>query len=256
MEKAHPACDVCRGIEFSKYRGGNAAGRELLRCLVCGVVAASPGLGSDRAAASGSEEGRESGEERRDPRMDRRRAAAVMRLIEGGRVLEMGCGPGHFLSALDPVRFKTTGLPGAPGSAALPQGHEESFDIVALFGGLGQAASPRATMMEVCRLLKPGGLAVIETPCVSSLTARLCGTRWEPLANPRAAWFFSGASLDRLAVTCGMVPFSSRTAFLTSWPQPGHLFHVARKSSETVRGELFAGVAAGTVRTQPIGATR
>ena len=250
MDKGYPSCDVCRGAAFSRYRRMSPAGRELIRCGACGVV-----------AAMSPREGRPVGEAPpipaapRDPRIDGRRAAEVMRLIEGGRVLEMGCGSGHFLSALDPVRFKTTGLPGAPGSAALPPGAEESFDVVALFGGLGSVASPRATMMEGCRLLKPGGLAVVETPCITSLTARFCGSRWQPLSDPASLWFFSGPTLERLATTCGLTPCSSRGPFLSGWPPPGNLFFVARKTSETVRLGSLAEVTASAVRARPIGAT-
>ena len=196
-------CDLCMGKEFEPYLEPGPSGRSLARCRGCGLVIAGPsgGEGATREPV------------RRDRRTDLRRAAAVMKIIPAGKVLEVGCGEGHFLSALDPARYEVVGtepdaetaaaagrriqesglrgavVHGSPMDASLPG---EVFDLVALFGSIATVTSPRSTCMEVTRVLRAGGFSVIETPSLSSLTALLCGAWWRPLRDPRAVCRRSG----------------------------------------------------------------
>jgi len=261
------SCDVCLGSDLAPYLDPGTCGRRLTRCSDCGLVSADPADG----------EGASLDTTERDPKVDRRRAAAVARLLGSGRVLEVGCGPGHFLAALDPARYEVVGVEpsarqaeeaargvtqaglrggvvaGNLASAGLPA---ETFDLVALFGSLSCAASPRSTCAEVSRLLRPGGYVLIETPSLSSFTAMLLGTRWKPLRDPHAAWFFTAACLERLATASGLAPGSTWLPLPVGWPGPGTLVYVARKSSIPQRAASLSDLATQVGTIAPIGVSR
>jgi SAM-dependent methyltransferase len=245
MITATLSCDVCLGPELQSYPAVSSCGRELLRCPQCGLVAARPGSPPV-----------EPGEPvPREPRDDERRAAVVRRLLPTGRILEIGCGEGRFLAAFEPNLYVVAGLEASEQDAELARERlravgsrggilsgdvathrlpAESYDMVALFGYLARCASPRATLMEVSRVLRPGGHVVIETPSLASLTARLRGPRWQPLRDPTADYFFTRATLRRLAISCGFEPGVSRPAIPAGWPHPGILVYLARKAGQPV----------------------
>jgi len=258
-------CDVCLGTSFEPFPGAARAGRELVRCRDCGLVAASgAGLESRGAALL-----------RRDERSDSRRAAAVMRLLPSGRVLEIGCAGGHFLAGLHPERYQVVGVePDGERAAAASRRIRnaglrgeilqetkiaplvsESFDLIAMFGTLGRCSSPRATLTELCRLLQNGGYAVIETPSLASLTARLLGPRWRPLREPGAGYFFTPAILDRLTSSCGFLPGSIRLPMLSGWPSPGTIVYLARKSCEPRKVSPLSDLVGSVPSIDPLGAT-
>lgn len=249
------SCDVCLGSDLVAHRAVEACGRPLVKCGSCGLVIAAERRSQDVPSRQ------------RDARTDAQRAALAMRLMPGGRVLEIGCSEGWFLEALDPKRYVAVGLeaPGAaaaaaaarlaargtrggviPGSLTPPASLEsESFDLVALFGTLERAHSPRAVLMETARVLRYGGQVLIETPSNSSLTARLLGARWAPLVDPLNAHIFHPPSLERLVSSCGLLPMRLRTALPVGLPRPGSILCVALKSSETVRAPELQSLAVG-----------
>jgi 2-polyprenyl-3-methyl-5-hydroxy-6-metoxy-1,4-benzoquinol methylase len=209
-------------------------------------------------------------------RTDLKRAAAVMRILPGGRILEVGCGAGSLLACLDPDRYEVVGVESsAPLAAearrrlaesgvrgAIVEGciteaklSSEGFDLVAMFGTLDNCPSPRTTFMKASELLRGGGYAVIETPSLSSLTARLYGMRWEPLRDPATEYFFTAASLERLATLCGLTSGAAWLTLLGGWPPPGTLLYVARKSGPPVKLADLADLAPEVRKMTPMGAT-
>lgn len=270
MDEQRLSCNICIGSNFEPYLEPLPCGRSLIRCRDCGLVAALPASGIDPAGAQTP------AHRLRDGRTDLRRAAAVMRIIPEGRVLEIGCGTGSFLAGLDPARYEVVGVEpsAAPAGEARRRLVEagargtilecrvteakltsEAFDLVAMFGTLGSSPSPRTTFMEASRLLHGGGYAVIETPGLSSLTARLCGTRWQPLSDPAAEYFFTTASLERLASLCGLSPGAAWLTLPVGWPSPGTLVYVARKSGSPVRLADLTELAPEVGKMAPMGAT-
>ena len=199
-----------------------------------------------------------------------------MRLISSGKVLEVGCGAGQALACLTPskyeavgvepnpdlaqaagARLKEAGLKGAILNSGLAEARlpAETFDLVALFGTLHTYSSPRAIFMEVSRLLKDGGYVVIETPSLSSLTARLWGSRWHPLRDPAADYLFTQPALERLASVCGVAAGTVLPPVPAGWPAPGMLVMVGRKSSVSVKAPGLASLAGQVRKMAPMGAT-
>lgn len=272
MDQWQSPCNLCLGSDFEPYLESSPCGRRLLRCRECGLVAAMGGSDSNPPTDAPKAPGT-----LRDPRTDQRRAAAVMRILETGKILEIGCGRGDFLAALDPKRYgvvgveafpadvfearrklKQRGSPGAILEGSVIDGHltTETFDLVAMFGSVAHCPSPRTTFMEVSRLLRPGGYVVIETPGLSSLTARICGTRWPPLNDPAAGFFFTTSTLERLAMTCGLTAGAVRLTLPIGWPSPGTLVYVARKSGDPCRSPLLGDLTPKVTRITPMGATQ
>lgn len=273
MATRSEACDLCLGSNLAPYRAPAPPGRELFCCCDCSLVTALP-----RTIQMERSGGRVALEKHplRDHRSDRRRASAVMRLIPSGRILEVDCERGYFLSALDPVRYETLGLEADPELAADAQSRlsgarlrgavvagtlqgaklaSASFDLVAIFGSLGKAASPRALLMEVSRLLKDGGHVVIETPSLTSLTARLRGARWQPLRDPDADYFFSPSSLERLGSVTGFSGGTIRMPMPVRWPSPGTLVYIARKTAVPYRQPSLVSLSDRLHRMSPARAT-
>jgi SAM-dependent methyltransferase len=210
----------------------------------------------------------------RDVRTDLKRAAAVMRILPAGKILEVGCGAGSLLACLDPARYEVVGVETSASLAAearrslaesgvrgvILEGciieaklSSETFDLVAMFGALGRCPSPRTALMKASGLLRGGGYAVIETPSLSSLTARLWGTRWQPLGDPTAEYFFTTATLERLTAVCGLTSGAAWLTLPIGWPALGTLVYVARKSGVPVR---LSELAPEVGKMTPMGATR
>jgi len=156
----------------------------LLRCGVCGSAVTAgepePGLYETGAYRPGT------------PRMhtlaqpllaafDRQRLSLLARLVApGARVLDVGAGRGRFVSAARAAGYDASGIePSGRGGAAIERvGIEDaqlpgaSLDAAVLWHVLEHVPDVRATLSEVARLLRPGGLAMIAVPN-DSLAVRL-----------------------------------------------------------------------------------
>jgi SAM-dependent methyltransferase len=127
-----------------------------------------------------------------------RRARVLARIlhdVKGKRILDVGCGRGYTLFALQQLGAEVFGTqPSAPaaeaagnligrerlfagelGDAAFPQ---QSFDAVTLWHVLEHVAAPVATLNEIARITKPGGLLYVEVPNAGGWAARTFGTAW------------------------------------------------------------------------------
>jgi SAM-dependent methyltransferase len=109
----------------------------------------------------------------------------------GGRVLEAGCGLAEFTVAARALGYRATGLDWAPDTVAIVRARfpdlgiqrgdvrhlpfaDGSFDAVYSPGVCEHfVEGPEAVLAETRRVLGPGGVALITTPCFNSLRRRL-----------------------------------------------------------------------------------
>jgi SAM-dependent methyltransferase len=157
----------------------------------------------------------------------RRILSTLRRLCPGGRLLDVGCATGDFLVEARRAGYEAAGLeisdyaagvakergldvfPGGLGDFPAPQG---SFDIVTMFHVLEHMEQPgEALRTHVKRLLRPGGILVVEVPNFASLRARLDGAEWEDLRPEQHRYHFTPRSLRNAAAVCGFRPLCLET---------------------------------------------
>jgi SAM-dependent methyltransferase len=153
-------------------------------------------------------------------RDQRHRTSFLARFRATGAVLDVGCGLGLFLRALDPAQWNRYGVEPMPvphqeaarwlgpdhvfrnelTAAALPA---EQIDVVTFWDSLEHLADPRATLTEAFRLLRPRGLVLISLPNFESYQAKHFREDWFALSLPYHLYHYTPATLTRLLETCG-----------------------------------------------------
>ncbi len=128
-------------------------------------------------------------------------------------LLDIGCGPGNFLSQLDRTVFEPHGLEPVAEAVnaaqkrglAVLQGDvlvsalgEAKYDIVTLWHVLEHIAQPDVALTRIHAALKEQGIVVIATPNTRSLACRMGREYWFHLDAPRHLHLFNEGNLSRL----------------------------------------------------------
>jgi len=153
-----------------------------------------------------------------------RRVQRIERLVkrqsQKPRVLDVGCGPGFLLRRFQARGWEvqgtelseqsaahareTLGLPmhvGDLASARFPDAH---FDAVVLWHVLEHVPCPQSTLVEVERILRPGGAVLVGVPNFGSLEARLARNKWFHLDVPRHLNHFTVPTLTWMLSSAGL----------------------------------------------------
>lgn len=151
-----------------------------------------------------------------------RRAGERLRRIElikePGRLLDIGCSLGYFVEAAQDRGWRASGVEissaaaeeargmgldvvaGTLESAAYPDG---SFDCVTMWDVLEHVPDPTAHMLEVRRVLAPGGLVVVGTPDLGHIRFRMKRESWRHLKPAEHIFYFRQSSIARLFAETG-----------------------------------------------------
>ena len=164
-----------------------------------------------------------------------RRDLADMHLNElpPGRLLEIGCGDGQFLDRMKGFGWTVEGVDfdakaadaakekfgidvkvGRLEEMRYPDG---SFDAVTMRHVIEHVFDPIATMREVRRILKPGGIVVVLTPNADSLGLRTYGPNWRGLEPPRHIHIFTPRTLDHVASKAGLETVRAYSTAVNAW---------------------------------------
>jgi SAM-dependent methyltransferase len=199
---------------------------ECARCRICFAGALDPGVLSDyypenyynpkaRPWYSASLRGRLSiGLVRQASR-----ARSATRGLRTGRVLDIGCGRGGFLTAMrsrgwDVVGMdwnasnartvsESLGLTVVGGEQALAGLEGDSFDLVTMFHVLEHEQEPWSLLERARTLLKPNGRLVVGVPSGDSVARGLFGQYWMGYDVPRHRYVFTPSSLRQLLGDAG-----------------------------------------------------
>ncbi len=234
------SCLVCGGVEvelfctaFDRFRNRPQPVWDILRCRGCGFGWTSPPLpeaeiplhypatylGNTARAIEEYLSGKIASS--RSWRGEAEKAEWVHRCRHSGTILDVGCGDGKFLWALDPKKWERTGVELSAETVSLvntripslrmiqgdiysPRLMKESFDVITFWHVLEHLPNPARNLRRASELLRNGGWLLISLPRFDSLQARIFRRHWYPFDDvPRHLYHFSLDSLDRLLGDAG-----------------------------------------------------
>lgn len=214
--EGHPVkiCHVCKGMRV--YYLFSACGHRVVRCDDCGLVFFNPQpsddelariYGADYFLGSESEAGREAAGELKQ-------ATAGLYLseirryhgLEAGRLLEVGCGEGDFLVLAEADGWQVTGVEFSPAACKIAQQRLKNgsvscgelqpaglpsaqFDLCVVSDVIEHVRSPLDFLLEIHRVLKPGGTLFIATPSIDSWSARFLRQKWMEFKAEHLTYF-------------------------------------------------------------------
>ncbi len=121
-----------------------------------------------------------------------------------GPVLDVGCGFGHFLLTGRELGYAVRGVEMCRENAEFVENRfgipvwqgdfldcpeTESFEVITLWDALEHIQNADRVVAKASRLLKDGGLLVVQVPQADSLIARLLGSRWWAMGPDHANYF-------------------------------------------------------------------
>ena len=142
------------------------------------------------------------------------RLELIRKIRPGGKLLEVGCARGDFLSVAREV-FDARGVEPNPdladSAARIAPVHRDiiertpwsGFDVVASFHVIEHVDSPRSFIQAAVERLNPGGLLVIETPNIDSYPFRILKGKWRQFI-PEHYYFFSPQTMTKLLAGQGL----------------------------------------------------
>lgn len=246
-------CPLCGGARYSRARGGpdyfmRLPGTfQLARCAGCGLLYQNPRppleeidryypnqYGSYDSARAGLRARRglmrrviERGQGKRSRLVDRAMPAAPG---QTRRLLDVGCASGLFLEMmqrqqgwqvegveLNEAAARATGerlgVPVFSGPFERASYPTAAFDAITLWDVLEHLHEPLASLRELRRILKPGGVLFLRVPNAASYVAKLCGRYWSGYDLPRHMTLFTPRTLARALAETG---FRERLCYYTS----------------------------------------
>lgn len=136
------------------------------------------------------------------------------------RLLDFGCGAGHFLAAMDRAGWEVTGLdvsqaaidairdeiglPAVAGTLPHEAFEPQSFDCITMWHALEHVHDPLAVVREARRLLVSDGRLIVAVPNFASWSRRRFGEGWFGLDLPRHLTHFESATLVQMLQSAGL----------------------------------------------------
>lgn len=229
------ACVICGGVEYTtlypaRDRLHGIPGEfKLDECVSCGLITVHPRLSrkdsekyypSDYISFPLAIEDEKSWIRRVDRKygLEKRCQAIIKRTNSPGRILDIGCATGIFLSGMKKHGWECYGIEPS-GYAAnyankrfqinIFHGYlEESnfpaafFDVITLWDVLEHLQDPVASLEHIHRLLKPGGMLVASLPNANAWERTWFGENWIGWDVPRHYNIFTPKTINLLLSKC------------------------------------------------------
>ncbi|MBI4380999.1 MAG: class I SAM-dependent methyltransferase [candidate division NC10 bacterium] len=140
-----------------------------------------------------------------------------LRITTDSSILDVGCGSGSVLYALQQIGFKN--LLGIDPYIEGPTDHENGapvlkrtihdltgqWDIIMFHHSFEHLVDPLATLRAASKLLSEEGLCIVRTPIVSSYAWKRYGVHWVQLDAPRHFFLHSLDSIALLSEQAGLI---------------------------------------------------
>lgn len=129
-----------------------------------------------------------------------------------GKLLDIGCGPGLFLEVAKENGWSVYGTELSKWAYEYARKNglnvynkeldkcnlkEGEFDVITLWDVIEHVTDPSKILKQVNRILKKGGLLVIDTPNVDSFFAKLRGRKWGDFVRMHI-YYFSPKSIEKI----------------------------------------------------------
>ena len=213
MSKIEPICIYCQSKNYSskyKFQDIYEDQYSLLKCLDCETYFLNPKPSEKQLARAYNEEYYGKGEKKFNPTVEKVidlfrsfKAKGFSRYLPGqGKVLDIGCGNGHFLHYLGKCgEYELHGIEPEGKSAERAEKYKEirllkgpltessyqenSFDAISLIHVFEHLPNPREIIEIITRIGKPKAILYIEMPNIDSWQARFYKGDWLHLDPPR-----------------------------------------------------------------------
>lgn len=226
-------CVICGGDNFQLWAKWGVF--DVLECMVCGLVFVNPCLNEEglRVVYEGHHKGRIANKEEclKREKMYEIDRDFLLEIVDGGKILDVGCGGGFFLDKFAPRRWARSGLEIDKDTIEYAREHfgltdiriwdsrtapfaDNMFDVVVFRGSFEHMINPHLVAKEVKRILRPNGYFYLcATPNVDSFCARIYREKWNQFDAKEHIFMFSFKTLKRMIEPVGFRTVKTATFY-------------------------------------------
>lgn len=201
--------------------GGVMGTQRVVRCKSCGLCYVNPRIKPSKVIEAYSNADDSLYASQAEARMTTFRES--LRLVnryypKRGRILDVGAAAGFFLKVAKDDGWETYGVEPSKWSVEFANGNYKVnekqgvlgevkfksgfFDVVTMWDVLEHVPDPAADLREVYRILKPGGMLVINYPDFGTPLSRLAGKKWWFLLSVHL-FYFDRVSMGKILAKSG-----------------------------------------------------
>ena len=196
---------------------------KIVRCMTCGLVFAVP----ENLAHEITQDYVEMADPDYLKEEKGRRAQArhvlkkIAKFKKGGRLLDIGSGPGFFLDEAKRQGWEVQGVDLSKWSKDYAKSYfgidifqgiiseaafaDRTFDVAVMNDVIEHLENPKAVLKEIRRILKNDGVIYISTPDIQSVLSRLLRAKWWGI-NKYHLFYFSKKTIEKLFDEVGFKP--------------------------------------------------
>lgn len=227
------ACNLCGSNEYTvRFAPGVAQINQIVNCKSCGLMYANPRIQeADNvlienydpdfvlSAIVNQDSQRLEKEALQVKDYEVTRKFLHEHYPDKGTLVEVGSGLGYLLNYFKQDGWNVVGLEPNVGMCRYAESEfgikiiptilekagiaDRSADAVLMMHVIEHVSDPCSTLQEVYRILKPGGIFVMETPRYDTLMFKLLGKRERSLSCDGHIYFFTTKTLEKLATKAG-----------------------------------------------------